>query len=348
MKKFFKYALVALAAAAVLACGEDNPTPEPEPQDTYTGPVEGSSEWSVIGKLLEDEWTKDLVAAKDGDIYVVKNVKLAAADEFKFRKNKAWDENRGGAFEKLGEGFLVEQGGDNIKPGKEGIFDIYYNAAKEQVAVCEKDKAPEWPDFYVSPVKIDGNFDDWAKLDPTKVIVVDCAPEAQFKAIKQMKIYMDEVFFNVYLKLDMELLPDLSVVHCHTYFNADNDETTGGCNNQWVPGCIEYMTEGDIIRESKFISYDPCFDIWTGEPQAGGWEWEHILTSGSGVYTGAGAVDEYEMCLMRDAFKEELAEEFQFGVDVQQGWSSVGIIPNADLNEDNPTGKGSLVTVKVL
>ena len=63
--------------------------PDDQNPEEYAGPVEGTSEWSLTGQLLDANWDKDYVAAKDGDIYVVKNVKLAASDQFKFRKDKA-------------------------------------------------------------------------------------------------------------------------------------------------------------------------------------------------------------------------------------------------------------------
>ena len=92
-------------------------------KDDYTGPEEGSSAWSVIGKLLETNWDKDFVCAKDGDIYVLKNVRLTAADEFKFRENKDWGNNRGGNFAAIGEGFEVTADGANIIVGADGLFD---------------------------------------------------------------------------------------------------------------------------------------------------------------------------------------------------------------------------------
>jgi hypothetical protein len=80
MKRFFKFALVAFAAAAVaVACQkpaeeqkpDEKPGPEPGPDTEEVVPVEGDSEWSLIGALLGKSWDTDWVAAKSGDIYVV-------------------------------------------------------------------------------------------------------------------------------------------------------------------------------------------------------------------------------------------------------------------------------------
>ena len=112
--------------------------------------MEGTSEWSLIGDLLEKSWDTDWVAAQDGDIYVVKNVKLTTANAFKFRKNKDWGENRGaeGDVEPFvmttGEGTPVVHNGKNLSVAADGIYDIYYNSTKEQMAACEAGKAPSW------------------------------------------------------------------------------------------------------------------------------------------------------------------------------------------------------------
>ncbi len=166
MKKFFRFALLAVAAGAVVVgCNKNTPTPTPEPTpdpgpvgpvDDYTGPVTGDSDWSIIGSLtahdkVRQNWDNDIVMVKDGDIYFVKNLMLAAADEFKIRFQKGWDANRGGAYAELGQGFAVENNGANIKPGLDGIYDVYYNAEVEQMAVVAKDGTPQWAVVPPSP-----------------------------------------------------------------------------------------------------------------------------------------------------------------------------------------------------
>ena len=134
-------------------------------------PVEGNSDWSIIGALLGANWDKDFVAAKDGDIYVVKNVKLAAADQFKFRKDKDWGVNRGAEGDvepfKLtaGTAITVINNGKNLAAPGDGIYDIYYNAAVEQVCLVAKDGTPKWNEPEVKGlIDIDGDFSDWAEI----------------------------------------------------------------------------------------------------------------------------------------------------------------------------------------
>ena len=141
---------------------------------------------------------------------------------------------------------------------------------------------------YVAPVTIDGNFDDWAKIDASKLFVADCAAESKTKALKTLKVYMDELFVFFYFEYDDALLPDKSDVQCHFYFNADNDETTGGYANQFSTGCFEYMCEGHIFRNDAICSFDPSVNAWIGETGAAGWDWEDVYPSGSGMFEGNG------------------------------------------------------------
>lgn len=137
-------------------------------KDDYTGPVQGNSAWSVVGTLLDSNWGDvDYVCAEEDGIFVLKNVRLAADDQFKFRENKDWANNRGGAFAELGTGFDVTNGGDNIVVGVAGIYDLYYNPEVEQAAVVAKDGTPSWKELPPPPegkIKIDGDFSDWANV----------------------------------------------------------------------------------------------------------------------------------------------------------------------------------------
>lgn len=144
MKKFFRFALVALMAATAVVSCKDNK--EPETPAEYKGPEQGTSAWSVIGSLLDTNWDTDFVCAEQDGVFVLKNVKLAKGNEFKFRENKAWDNAYKGVFAELGKGFEVdnEPGGNNIKPELEGIYDLYLNLTDSQAAICAAGKAPQW------------------------------------------------------------------------------------------------------------------------------------------------------------------------------------------------------------
>lgn len=218
------------------------------------------------------------------------------------------------------------------------------NNNKPDVVDPGKDNEPE-EEVYVAPVTIDGDFADWAKIDDSKMCIATCAAEAPQKGLKVLKVYKDELFMYVYFEYDDAAIPDKSDVQCHVYFDSDNDETTGGCANQWEPGCIEYMGEGHIFQADAPKSFNPSLSIWTGDPLAQGWDWETVLPSGSGLFTGACGNGAYEMSMALESFPQ-LGEVFGFGMDIQQAWSSVGILPNADITDTNPNGKSKLLTVK--
>lgn len=145
-------------------------------KDDYTGPVEGNSAWSVVGTLLESDWTGgahgDYVCAEENGAFVLKNVRLAKDDQIKFRKDKDWTENRGiNEPNKAAElavatpAKAVPNGGNIIIP-EAGIYDLYYFAEKEAIVYVAKDATlPEIPDFSEPEpegiIKIDGEFADW-------------------------------------------------------------------------------------------------------------------------------------------------------------------------------------------
>lgn len=119
-------------------------------KDSYTGPVQGNSAWSVIGALLGTNWDTDYVCAEEDGIFVLKNVRLQATDQFKFRKDKNWDDNRGAAGDvepfvvTVGEAFDAVAGGKNLSVAENGLYDLYYNANVEQIAVVALDGTPTW------------------------------------------------------------------------------------------------------------------------------------------------------------------------------------------------------------
>ena len=89
-----------------------------------------ASDWSVIGALsaYEISWDGDLNMWTDGGgNHVAAHVKLAAGDEFKFRKDQDWGVNMGGDFGGLDNEFAVSQDGPNIKVGADGVYDLYVN-----------------------------------------------------------------------------------------------------------------------------------------------------------------------------------------------------------------------------
>ena len=111
--------------------GQEEPTidqpDEPDEPVTYQG-------WGLIG--VGGDWEKDIEMTENGGIWTA-YATLTAADEWKFRKDAAWDENFGGTFTKLGEPFAAVAGGDNIKVGADGFFKIELNTNDNTITVSD-------------------------------------------------------------------------------------------------------------------------------------------------------------------------------------------------------------------
>ena len=120
----------------------------------YEGPVQGSSAWSLIGNLScipgNDAWATDWVAVAEDFCYVVRNVWLSTSDQFKFRKDKSWDVNRGADCNY--EPYVMREGvsapviehGKNLAAPYDGIFDIWYHPGKEAILLCAAGSEPNW------------------------------------------------------------------------------------------------------------------------------------------------------------------------------------------------------------
>ena len=119
--------------------------PKGSPYMEYTE----TSDWSVIGALsqYEIDWNNDLCmwSTPDGKRHVAAHVSLAADDEFKFRKGQDWAVNVGGDFAGLENAFSVTQDGPNIKVGKAGVYDLFYDENAQTVTIMEAfDPYPEF------------------------------------------------------------------------------------------------------------------------------------------------------------------------------------------------------------
>ena len=227
------------------------------------------------------------------------------------------------------------------------------------LASCSKDnkggKKPGKDDDnteYVAPIKIDGNFEDWAKLDATKVATATCDPEATKTALKVVKVYADEVYVFVYFEWDKDQISfekDVEHVPFHVYINGDGNAATGGFGDQWSDACTDVMFEGFIYPDGVLGSYEPDIFKWVGATNGTGWEncWEG-LGAISGITEGAGIEGKYEFQITRELYPlGKLADNFSIGFDIQQAWDSVGILPNAHVEEGVEGSTGLAASLQV-
>ena len=103
------------------------------------------SAWSVIGALSEYgiSWDGDLVMTSDGTSSVAQGVKLKKDDQFKFRKDQAWDENFGAPGDvepfvvSVGSESAASAGGKNLAVPEDGIYDLIINPSAKTFTVTE-------------------------------------------------------------------------------------------------------------------------------------------------------------------------------------------------------------------
>lgn len=113
---------ILVIAAAAVACHKD-PSGDNDGRSKYTA----SSQWSIIGSIGGDDWTKDIALKTDGTWHVVYNLTISGSDEFKFRFDKNWDINLGlasGASLNPGTKGILAPGGGNLKIAA-GTYDVY-------------------------------------------------------------------------------------------------------------------------------------------------------------------------------------------------------------------------------
>ena len=203
---------------------------------------------------------------------------------------------------------------------------------------------------YVAPIKVDGDFSDWAKLPAADIAEAKCDPEATKTALKVVKVYADPIYVFVYFEWDKDQIsyhPNTAPadqdsngedVPFHCYINTDGDASTGGYGDQFSDACSELLFEGFIYPGGSSIgSYEPGVFKWTGDTNGTGWSWED-LGEFNGLTAGAGIEGKYEFSIARELLPSKLADNFSIGFDIQQGWSSVGILPNSHVTDDNPGG----------
>ena len=102
--------------------------------------------WGLIGSMAGSAWGTDFVLIEEGDYLVYKGVTLTTTDEFKFRKNGLWDEQKiakGGLAAANTEYDLVDAGSSNMKVSTAGTYDIYLKKDLSKVYCMEAGKTPD-------------------------------------------------------------------------------------------------------------------------------------------------------------------------------------------------------------
>lgn len=256
-------------------------------------------------------------------------------------------------------------------------FALMCAAALAFVACGPKDKPgtddpddPEEPSF-VSKVNVrDASVAEWDNL-PANFVASATLPEgALHKGLKAVKVYADQLYVNYYFEFDEAIVVDRSWTPVHIYFNADNDNTTGGYLSEFADGNAEFMLEGAIFSDDAAIDFNPAVFQWWGDAGGGiedqtestGWHWTDPTRPndeadgwGAIVPTGSLPIGESQLVgnniieghLLRELIPYPFAETFGVGFDIQQNWSSCGVLPQGPADENGAQGKVNKIVVKI-
>lgn len=146
---------------------------------------------------------------------------------------------------------------------------------------------------------------------------------------QKMRVYADDDYIWMYFEIDeTQLKTDVGAV-LNVFFNSDNDAATGGNPlGEHLGNDVDYMLQGYCYQPGKYASWGPTFWQYAGTPGKVEWKWDNIAASGIG--TGAGKDGKYELQIMRVLMVDvKFADTFTVGVDLQQNWASIGVLPNA-------------------
>ena len=215
-----------------------------------------------------------------------------------------------------------------------------YQAADEWSRYADKIQA--WP---ASSITIDGDFSDWAILQPGSYSKADGDPEATHPALTLCKVYATAEYIYVYFEYDKAAIthaPDIESVPFHCYFNTDGNASTGGFSDCFSDACSDLLFEGYIYPDGAEIgSYDPVAYPWVGEDNGFGWWWGDDILPYGGACQGTGIEGKYEFQIDRAVLAGigfPVANDFSIGFSISQNWDVVGLLPNAAPTEDNPAG----------
>ena len=202
---------------------------------------------------------------------------------------------------------------------------------------------------YVDPITIDGDFADWAALDASKVTVVTCAENPYYAALKTVKVYADDLYINIYFEAEyLTEGDDANDFHIDVCLNCDGDETTGGYAANWTDAGIDFLLEGCVRTAGAFVDYDADAFDWAGEVGAEGWSWNADLGvgAGAGLTAGKGTFEGYEIKILKDLIPMNFGETYTLGVGLSMSWNRYGLLPNADVTEEDVKGLAAQIVVE--
>ena len=254
-----------------------------------------------------------------------------------------------------------------IAEGEANIIATYGNA--DQTAACKvivtNGGGVQVPEIDVT----DGTLADWDALPAEYVFSATCPDDAALLGLKSVKVYATEMYINILVEPNMEDIVDLEWVPFHVYIDLDNSDLTGGYADEHTDANCDILCETGLWAEGEPCAYNPGVYRWWGEVGATGWDywtdpstthdgsdfWGAIIGEGQLPVGNSEYVDgKFEIQLLRELLATVPAsgftmnnDEFGIGFDIQQNWSSVGILPIGSDTEENPGGHVAKMKVRI-
>ena len=200
-------------------------------------------------------------------------------------------------------------------------------------------------------IKIDGAFEDWASLDPTKVSVSKNDPESQWgDVVAEIRCCADADFVYYYVKFNRTLLNELlegnDELNARLNLNTDGEFTSGYPN--YALESYDFIVEG-ALGDGKGGFGDFASTLYQRNTSG---DWDTLLEPSAGLVVGKGAGNEYEILLARELFNNavpanhKMGDVFYTGMRFYQGdWAELTNLPNEAVTEDNPNGWGHLMKI---
>ena len=293
MKKLFRFALAALATAAMFVSCEDELKPEEKPDD--------KDQKVELKGISLDKTTATVKVGETATLKVLYN-----PDNATEKPAAKWTSDTP-AVATVADGVVTGVAAGEAKiTATVGTF-----TATATVTVTEDAVPSKYPLGLV----------DWDNLNKDYLVSLELPEGAAMTGLKSAKLYYDDKLY-ILAEISDEAVAD-GKVRMHVYFDVDK---TGKLQQHWDKAAIDYMTEGKITNSGAYVSYSSTLYKWDGTPEDP-WKWADSGLAPTCV--GDGKDNLYEMSMDYAAFADKMPVAFNIGLDVvNSSWATFGFLPS--------------------
>lgn len=220
---------------------------------------------------------------------------------------------------------------------------------------------------YVQLIDVaDASLADWDNV-PAEYLAVATLPEnSVYDGLKSLKVYADEMYINLAVEYDPEVITDLVWPGFHVYINTDNSAETGYASGQWADPSFDILLETAVFASGEPRNYDPALFWWWGEAGSNDWngwydpavgepssenKWGAVVgeDDGAGIGTSQLVGNVFEIQLVKELISTPSPwadKEFTLAIDIQQNWTTAGALPAVILGEAGESVPSKSLTVK--